>query len=176
MQIVSQSDQYLAQLLETYESNAQKIKSPSIISGAFYPRTRLTLEQKVKLIEESMFPDFDPAEARERYKIGRTCFFSILRNQKEIMKDADTLVSIGNVKSKRLTKYKDMEEKLYKWIVEQNVSGIPVSSHMICTKANLIYPGFKAGIKSKWIFRFRDRYNVVFNKDTKSFIAVKKDK
>ena len=137
---------------------------------AFYPRTRLTLEQKVKLLEESMFPDFDPEEARQRYKIGKTCYFTILRNRKEILKTAEQL---GSQKMKQVNKKADLEEELYSWILDKNQNGIAVTSSMIRTKAAQLVPGFNPGPKAKWFHAFKKRYNIIYKTDTKSFFAIK---
>jgi len=119
-----------------------------------------------------MFPDFDPDEARQRYSIGRTCYFKIMRDRKEILKSAE---SQSNIKLKQICKTADLEDELHSWISQKNQNGIAVSSSMIRARASEIVPGFNPGPKSKWFIRFKQRYNLVYNKDTKSFIAVKKN-
>ena len=55
-------------------------------------RVRLSLEDKVKIIEESKKPGFNKKQAEEKYGIGRTTIPNILKNQTQILKKLDSRV------------------------------------------------------------------------------------
>ena len=119
-----------------------------------------------------MFPDFDPVEARQRYKIGKSCFYNILKEKEKILNPAADCIS-GDRKSIRLGAHDKMEEALYEWLCKQNGEGLPVTVDSLTDKAHQILPNFNP--QSNWIYRFRKRYNVAYNKSAKIFQAVKKD-
>ena len=118
-----------------------------------------------------MCPDFDPVEAKGRYKIGKSVFYQILKDKEKILSKADFLP--GDRKISRLGANDKMEEELYEWLYIQNGQDVPVTVDTLTAKAYEILPDFNP--QSNWIYRFRKRYNVAYNKRSKSFLAIKRD-
>ena len=58
-------------------------------------RVRLTLEQKSKLIEESLQPGFIRSKACEKYGISMACLSIALKSKETILKSADTFKKQG---------------------------------------------------------------------------------
>ena len=135
-------------------------------------KTKMTLAQKVALIEESMQPDFDPVEARNRYNIKKSLYYNIVNRDKEkILKLWYTAEHMeGDRISMRLGEHAQMEEQLLEWLCIQNSLGIPVNHETLTAKANQILPN----PSKNWMHNFRKRYkNVVYNRNIKSFHAFK---
>ena len=49
-------------------------------------RKRLTLEQKIQIIEESEVPGFKPKKAMEKYGISQPAVYKILKEKDELLK------------------------------------------------------------------------------------------
>ena len=62
-------------------------------------RTRISLEDKVKLIEDSKRPGFNRKDAMEKYGIGRNAVSTILKDQAKILKCLDSGSIIKTAKS-----------------------------------------------------------------------------
>ena len=58
-------------------------------------RVRLSIEQKSKLIEESLQPGFKRSKACEKYGISLACLSMTLKNKETILKSADTFGKQG---------------------------------------------------------------------------------
>ena len=65
-------------------------------------RRRLSLKEKIKIIEDSKKPGFDKAKIMKEYGISRPTVINILKNQFETLKAVDS--GIMNDKSKSLKK------------------------------------------------------------------------
>ena len=63
-------------------------------------RTRISLEDKVKLIEDSKRPGFNRKDAMEKYGIGRNAVSTILKDQAKILKCLDS----GSISKTAITK------------------------------------------------------------------------
>ena len=61
-------------------------------------RVRLTLEQKSKLIEESLQPGFVRRKACEKYGISMACLSITLKNKETTLKSADSFKNRGKIK------------------------------------------------------------------------------
>jgi len=145
---------------------------PVVVMESGDMKTKMTLAQKVALIEESMQPDFDPVEARNRYNIKKSLYYNIVNRDKEkILKLWYTAEHMeGDRISMRLGEHAQMEEQLLEWLCIQNSLGIPVNHETLTAKANQILPN----PSKNWMHNFRKRYkNVVYNRNTKSFHAFK---
>lgn len=130
----------------------------------------MTLAQKVALIEESMQPDFDPVEARERYNIKKSQYYLIVKRDKEKILNMAQYMD-GERKTTRLGPNAQVEEELYEWLCAQNV---PVTPETLTNQAYQIQPNFNPS--KNWMHRFRYRYkNIVYNKSSKTFAVFKKD-
>ena len=136
----------------------------------------MTLAEKVALIEESMQPDFNPVEARNRYNIKKSLYYNIVNRDKEKILNlaAETLGEVeGDRLSMRLAQHSRMEEELLEWLCIQNSMGVPVTNEIITNKVNQILPNPSVN----WMHNFRKRYkNVRYNRNTKTFHAFKDEK
>ena len=79
-------------------------------------RRRLSVKEKVKIIEDSKKPGFDKAKIMKEYGISRPTVISVLKNQFETLKAVDS--GIINDKSKSLKKspLAELESQLYEWL------------------------------------------------------------
>ena len=85
-------------------------------------RRRLSVKEKVKIIEDSKKPGFDKAKIMIEYGISRPTVISVLKNQFETLKAVDS--GIINDKSKSLKKsplaelesQSELESQLYEWL------------------------------------------------------------
>ena len=141
-----------------------------------YFKVKMTLAEKVALIEESMQPDFNPVEARNRYNIKKSLYYNIVNRDKEKILNlaAETLGGgEGDRLSMRLAQHSRMEEELLEWLCIQNSMGVPVTNETITNKVNQILPNPSVN----WMHNFRKRYkNVRYNRNTKTFHAFKDEK
>ena len=65
-------------------------------------RRRLSLKEKIKIMEDSKKPGFDKAKIMKEYGISRLTVINVLKNQFETLKAVDS--GIMNDKSKSLKK------------------------------------------------------------------------
>ena len=79
-------------------------------------RRRLSLKEKIKIIEDSKKPGFDKAKIMKEYGISRPTVINVLKNQFETLKAVDS--GIMNDKSKSLKKspLAELESQLYEWL------------------------------------------------------------
>lgn len=86
-------------------------------------RRRLSLKEKVKIIEDSKKPGFDKAKIIKEYGISRPTIISLLKNQSETLKAVDS--GIINDKSKSLKKspLSELETQLYEWLCKTTRRG-----------------------------------------------------
>ena len=82
-------------------------------------RRRLSVKEKVKIIEDSKKTGFDKAKIMKEYGISRPTVISVLKNQFETLKAVDS--GIINDKSKSLKKspLAELESQLYEWLCKR---------------------------------------------------------
>jgi hypothetical protein len=126
----------------------------------------LTLEEKIKVIEEHKKNKRPAKELTMLFKAGKTQIYDILKNKIKI-KDEWVKGTAGHVK--RITKSTDYDEincALFEWFVSARAKGIPICGPLIQIKAletakKLGKHNFKAS--SGWLESFKHRHNIVFN-------------
>ena len=62
-------------------------------------RKRLTLEQKIQIIEESEVPGFKPKKAMEKYGISQPAVYKILKEKDELLKTFKNSPSAAKTKN-----------------------------------------------------------------------------
>ena len=77
-------------------------------------RVRLTLSQKVKIIEESKKSDFSRKKICEEYCISKATISQILKNQKTHLEAYDSGIP-GKHKTMRKPDFPEIESTLYEW-------------------------------------------------------------
>ena len=91
------------------------------MTGAKNMRKRLTLKEKVALIEDSMQPGFKQSKAAMKWGISPGCVNSILKNKTKIFddfqNDAKNKNSKKNVSS---CKFSEIASKLFEWHEEKS--------------------------------------------------------
>ena len=95
-------------------------------------RTRLSIKQKIKIIEDSKKVGFDKKKTMETYGISRTGLITLLKNQTQILKAADSGSINENVKSIKKSPLEQLECKLYDWLCDLSESRINLHNQEIC--------------------------------------------
>ena len=97
-------------------------------------RIRLTLLQKVKIIEESKKPNFDRKKISTEFGISHATISQILKKQKELLSSHDCGTP-SKQKSSRKAVHCEVEKLLYEWFKRKTGQGIPICGSMLKTKA-----------------------------------------
>lgn len=79
-------------------------------------RRRLSLKEKVKIIEDSKKPGFDKAKIIKEYGISRPTIISLLKNQSETLKAVDSGIINDKSKSLKISPLSELETQLYEWL------------------------------------------------------------
>ena len=82
-------------------------------------RVRLTLSQKVKIIEESKKSDFSRKKICEEYSISKATISSILKDQKTHLENYDSAGTPGKHKTMRKPEFPEIESTLYEWFISR---------------------------------------------------------
>merc|ERR1712018_458544 len=90
-------------------------------------RTRLSIKQKIKIIEDSNKVGFDQKKTMETYGISRTGLITLLKNQTQILKAADSGSINENVKSIKKSPLEQLECKLYDWLCRTTRLGAAIN-------------------------------------------------
>jgi len=132
------------------------------------PRTRLSLAQKLQLIEESSQPGFKRSIACQQYDISTSCISQLLKDKDQILELAKTGVD-KNMKSKPMGRNSLLEHILYDWYVIQKKNGLTVTGPMLKAKAKELSNSGEqeCSFSNGWLDGFRKRYRVqLTNKKT----------
>jgi hypothetical protein len=151
-----------------YGINNDEIRPPNDTPKTPLTRVRLSLEQKQKLIEESMQPGFSQAIAARKYGVSTSSVCGILKKKFDIYchpaRDAKNA-------RKNLTWGKNdvLESKLYEWYLQQVPLGNPVSGPILIAKAQELSHSYECsateGFKfsNGWLDGFKKRYDITFS-------------
>lgn len=93
----------------------------------------LTLEEKIKVIEEHEKNKRPAKELTVLFKVGKPQIYDILKNKIKI-KDEWVKGTAGHVK--RITKstdYNEVNRAMFEWFVSARAKGIPISGPLIQT-------------------------------------------
>ena len=101
-------------------------------------RVRLTLAEKVKIIEESKKSDFCRKKMCENYGINKATISQILKNQKVHLEAYDSGIP-GNHKTMRKPDFPEIETNLYEWFTKMTRLNVPVSGPMLIGKAKNLH-------------------------------------
>ena len=135
-------------------------------------RTRISLEDKVKLIEDSKRPGFNRKDAMEKYGIGRNAVSTILKDQAKILKCLDSGSISKTAKSVRKSPLAELECKLYEFLTEKTRKGLPINGPLLTEQAKIIHERMKLTsdiplefeFSTGWLDGFKKRFNVKFKK------------
>ena len=155
-----------------YGINNDEIRPPNDPSTKTpLTRVRLSLEQKQKLIEESMQPGFSQAIAARKYGVSTSSVCGILKKKFDIYchpaRDAKNA-------RKNLTWGKNdvLESKLYEWYLQQAPLGNPVNGPILIAKARELSQSYdcyaESGFKFSvgWLDGFKRRHNIALSNKT----------
>ena len=82
-------------------------------------RKRLTVDDKRKIIEESMKPGFSRGKICDQYGVSKAALSVLMKNKDEFLRKVDSSTgSTSKMKSLKLSKLPRMEEKLHLWFLE----------------------------------------------------------
>jgi predicted XRE-type DNA-binding protein len=143
-------------------------------------RMRLNLDQKVKLIEESMQPGFCQAKAAREYGISTSSVSTILKKKFDIYCHPASNKTKYSRKNLTWGKNDVLESKLYEWYLQQTPLGNPVSGPILIAKAQELSQSYDCyattGFKfsNGWLDGFKKRYDIAFS--NKMYKKRKKEK
>ena len=127
------------------------------------------MAEKIQIIEESTYPDFNLELTRANWQISKSTLWSILKHQDKLLAAAENHPT--DRKSAKPGKYGKVEIELCQWIESCNQKGIAISSKDILKKAKEICPNMRCS--AGWLGNFKRRFNVIFDKESSSYITVK---
>ena len=132
-------------------------------------RTRLSIKQKAKIIEDSKKVGFDKKKTMDEYGISRTGLINLLKNQGEIMKAVDSCQINEKFKSIKKSPLADLESRLYEWLCRTTRLGAAINGPLLKGQAMIFYqeiygkkenpPKFEAS--NGWVDNFKARSDVV---------------
>ena len=139
-------------------------------SNSTKTRTRLDLDQKLKLIEDSMKPGFNISKAARQYGLSRSGIYSILKNKFAIYCHP----SIEKREKSKIKKLSwnpnaQLESALFDWYQTRVQQDLPVSGLMIKTKAKELSNSYAISSSSDnniikfsdgWLDGFKKRHGI----------------
>ena len=135
-------------------------------------RTRLDLDQKLKLIEDSMKPGFSIQKAAQEYGLSRSGIYGILKNKfaiychPAIEKRGS---SSGSIRKLSWNPNAQLESVLFDWYQERVQQDLPISGLMIKTKAKELSNSYAISSSSPenhikfsdgWLDGFKKRHGI----------------
>ena len=144
-------------------------------------RTRLDLDQKLKLIEDSMKPGFSIQKAAQEYGLSRSGIYGILKNKfaiychPAIEKRGS---SSGSIRKLSWNPNAQLESVLFDWYQERVQQDLPISGLMIKTKAKELSNSYAISSSSPenhikfsdgWLDGFKKRHGIkLSNRESQS--------
>ena len=102
-------------------------------------RRRLSLKEKIKIIEDSKKPGFDKAKVMKEYGISRPTIINILKNQFDTLKAVDSGTMNDKSKSLKKSPLAELESQLYEWLCKTTRRGAVISGPLLKSKAKSLY-------------------------------------
>ena len=130
-------------------------------NGIKSQRKRLSLSDKLSIIDASKEPSFDRKTTAQKYGISKSMISRLLKEEDSLEKLRDSHISMANKKTIRYGKIQDTEDELYEWFSEQKRNGKKVSGLMIKEQAKKIH-GETEEIKfsAGWLHKFQERFGI----------------
>ena len=128
------------------------------------PRKHLSLEEKMYVIQASKSKAFNQKILAEQYGVTQSAISRIIKKKEELYQFVNGGSQTTLKKSMRRSKVHDTEEKLYEWIHEQWIKGLPITGPLVRAKAKEMH-GVDAEIKFSegWLNAFKERYDLRFH-------------
>ena len=97
-------------------------------------RKRLTIDEKRKIIEESMKPGFSRGKICDEYGVSKAALSVLMKNKEEFLRKVDSSTgAISKKKSLKSSKLPRMEEKLHLWFLQMRKKGVPIGGKIYST-------------------------------------------
>ena len=110
-------------------------------------RKRLSLEEKVQLIDDSIKPGFNKANAMKKYGISQAGLYLILKNKKEILESFNNANACSSKsKSNRPAHFQNLEEKLFEWFLNYRKTGLMINGPLLKSKDKIESKGKQSNI------------------------------
>ena len=127
-------------------------------------RKRLTIKEKVDLIEQSL-KGFKNVDLSRKFGVAEPTVSKIIKDKKSILEtyQKDQL-NKNSMKNKSVAKFEDIEESVYEWYVIMMRRNLPIDSATIREKAKQI--AFESGMEEEfkasngWVRNFQKRLNL----------------
>ena len=129
-------------------------------------RIRLSIQQKVKIIEESKKSGFKREKFLIEYGIGKATLSALLKNQKQTLETYEKGLIPANSKTCHQAANVELEKILYDWFLIHRRKGLLIDGPLIRDKALDLHK--KMGLLTKfdastgWLDGFRKRFDVRF--------------
>jgi hypothetical protein len=129
------------------------------------PRRKITIAKKYEIID-AIENGLRPVDACKKFELPQSTIGTILKKKEEIKKAFH-----GNLKttSERIVapQYPQLEQRLFEWFLQARHQHVSISGPILLEKALVLAPklgcrDFKAS--SGWLHRFKQRYNITFQK------------
>ena len=101
-------------------------------------RRRLSLKEKIKIIEDSKKPGFDKAKVMKEYGISRPTIINILKNQFDTLKAVDSGTMNDKSKSLKKSPLAELESQLYEWLCKTTRRGAVISGPLLKSNALIV--------------------------------------
>ena len=101
-------------------------------------RRRLSLKEKIKIIEDSKKPGFDKAKGMKEYGISRPTIINILKNQFDTLKAVDSGTMNDKSKSLKKSPLAELESQLYEWLCKTTRRGAVISGPLLKSNALIV--------------------------------------
>lgn len=139
-----------------------------------------TLEERLKIIEEvEKCPGEKRVDIAKRLGLPPSTLNTIVGNKDELRQQANKFGSVSKKrKTARESKFKELEDVLFKWYQQMRASNVPLDGSLVKEKAKQI--ALRLGIEdfaasNGWISRFKDRHGLVYKKISGECAAVNED-
>lgn len=128
-------------------------------------RKRLTLKEKIDILDVAEKEKLSVRSIAERYKVGKTQIGQLLKEKDEIRKQWITNANENSKNKFRKTETSEIDEAVMRWFRSVRAKNIPVSGVLLQEKAREV--GQSLGIETfkasnGWLEKFQRRHNISF--------------
>ena len=146
-----------------------RIVSVTMTSLSAVNRNRkvLTIEDKVKIIDEHSKNNVCVKNLSLKYGVGIQTVYDIIKNKDKLLKfcaESDSVIGFRNRKTLKTAEEPKLDFAIYEWFRQERFKGTPISGIMVKEKAKIFHS--KLNINSKcvysegWLHNFKKRHEI----------------